>query len=177
MSVSELVLGTMMFGAMGNSDHSESVRMIHTALDAGINFIDTADVYSRGESEEIVGQALRGPDRAGHVRPGRPGQPGPAHGRAAPHRAGRPGRRSGPAAHSSGDGVRPLAPGGHFCPDRPRQSEQLADLLASADVELTGDVLDQIDEIVPPGTEINPADNYLAAHPAVNDQSLRRRVR
>ncbi|MZQ81083.1 aldo/keto reductase [Paenibacillus sp. 5J-6] len=60
MSVSEFALGTMMFGAMGNSDHEESVRMIHTAMDAGINFIDTADVYSKGESEEIVGKALKG---------------------------------------------------------------------------------------------------------------------
>src|SRR4030088_3541770 len=59
-SVSEFALGTMMFGAMGNADHDESVRMIHTALDAGINFIDTADVYSGGESEEIVGKALKG---------------------------------------------------------------------------------------------------------------------
>jgi aryl-alcohol dehydrogenase-like predicted oxidoreductase len=60
MSVSEFALGAMMFGAMGNTDHDESVRMIHTALDAGINFVDTADVYSRGESEEIVGRALQG---------------------------------------------------------------------------------------------------------------------
>ena len=59
-SVSEFALGTMMFGAMGNTDHDESVRMIHTALDAGINLIDTADVYSGGESEEIVGKALKG---------------------------------------------------------------------------------------------------------------------
>ena len=43
-SVSEYALGAMMFGAMGNTDHDESVRMIHTALDAGINFIDTADI-------------------------------------------------------------------------------------------------------------------------------------
>src|SRR5580704_12000441 len=60
MSVSELALGTMMLGAMGNTDHDESVAMIHTALDAGVNFVDTADVYSRGESEEIVGRALKG---------------------------------------------------------------------------------------------------------------------
>ncbi|MET9221452.1 MULTISPECIES: aldo/keto reductase [unclassified Streptomyces] len=60
MSVSEFALGTMMLGAMGNTDHGESVAMIHTALDAGINFIDTADVYSAGESEEIVGKALKG---------------------------------------------------------------------------------------------------------------------
>ncbi|MFJ2649602.1 aldo/keto reductase [Streptomyces sp. NPDC087420] len=60
MSVSEVALGTMMFGAMGNTDHDESVRMIHRALDAGVNFVDTADVYSEGESEEIVGKALKG---------------------------------------------------------------------------------------------------------------------
>ncbi|GLW11223.1 hypothetical protein Misp01_63510 [Microtetraspora sp. NBRC 13810] len=59
-SVSEVALGTMMFGAMGNPDHDESIRMIHTALDAGVNFLDTADVYSGGESEEIVGKALKG---------------------------------------------------------------------------------------------------------------------
>ncbi|MFF4593045.1 aldo/keto reductase [Amycolatopsis sp. NPDC001319] len=59
-SVSEYALGTMMFGAMGNTDHDESVRMIHAAIDAGINFLDTADVYSAGESEEIVGKALAG---------------------------------------------------------------------------------------------------------------------
>lgn len=60
MSVSEVALGTMMFGAMGNPDHDESARMIHRVLDAGINFVDTADVYSRGECEEIVGQAIKG---------------------------------------------------------------------------------------------------------------------
>jgi aryl-alcohol dehydrogenase-like predicted oxidoreductase len=58
--VSPLCLGAMMFGAWGNPDHEDSVRIIHRALDAGINFIDTADVYSRGESEEIVAKALAG---------------------------------------------------------------------------------------------------------------------
>jgi aryl-alcohol dehydrogenase-like predicted oxidoreductase len=58
--VSPLCLGAMMFGAWGNTDHEEGIRIIHRALDAGINFIDTADVYSRGESEEIVGKALSG---------------------------------------------------------------------------------------------------------------------
>jgi aryl-alcohol dehydrogenase-like predicted oxidoreductase len=61
--VSPLCLGAMMFGAWGNTDHEESIRIIHRALDAGINFIDTADVYSRGESEEIVGKALAGGKR------------------------------------------------------------------------------------------------------------------
>jgi aryl-alcohol dehydrogenase-like predicted oxidoreductase len=59
-SVSKLCLGTMMFGAWGNRDQDESIRIIHRALDAGINFVDTADVYSQGESEMIVGKALAG---------------------------------------------------------------------------------------------------------------------
>jgi aryl-alcohol dehydrogenase-like predicted oxidoreductase len=58
--VSPLCLGAMMFGDWGNTDHDDSVRIIHRALDAGINFVDTADVYSRGESETIVGKALAG---------------------------------------------------------------------------------------------------------------------
>ncbi|HET6508648.1 MAG TPA: aldo/keto reductase [Baekduia sp.] len=58
-SVSKLCLGAMMFGAWGNPDHDDSIRIVHAALDAGINFIDTADVYSAGESEEIVGKALK----------------------------------------------------------------------------------------------------------------------
>src|SRR4029078_3918066 len=58
--VSPLCLGAMMFGAWGNKDHDESIRIVHRALAAGLNFIDTADVYSRGESEEIVGKALEG---------------------------------------------------------------------------------------------------------------------
>jgi aryl-alcohol dehydrogenase-like predicted oxidoreductase len=64
MCVSPLCLGAMMFGAWGNKDHVDSIRIIHRALDAGINFIDTADVYSAGESEEIVGEALKGNKRA-----------------------------------------------------------------------------------------------------------------
>src|SRR5471032_3130277 len=58
--VSPLCLGAMMFGSWGNTDHEESIRIIHAALDAGINFIDTADVYSAGESEQIVAKALAG---------------------------------------------------------------------------------------------------------------------
>jgi aryl-alcohol dehydrogenase-like predicted oxidoreductase len=57
--VTPYCLGAMMFGAAGNPDHDDSIRIIHRALDAGINFIDTADAYSRGESEEIVGKADR----------------------------------------------------------------------------------------------------------------------
>jgi aryl-alcohol dehydrogenase-like predicted oxidoreductase len=58
--VSPYCLGAMMFGGLGNPDHDECVRIIHKALDFGINFIDTADRYSNGESEEIVGKALQG---------------------------------------------------------------------------------------------------------------------
>ena len=58
--VSPLCLGTMMFGPWGNDDRAASTRIIHRALDAGINFVDTADVYSGGVSEEIVGEALQG---------------------------------------------------------------------------------------------------------------------
>jgi aryl-alcohol dehydrogenase-like predicted oxidoreductase len=58
--VSPLCLGAMMFGAWGEPDHDKSIRIIHAALDAGINFVDTADVYSQGENEEIVGKALKG---------------------------------------------------------------------------------------------------------------------
>ena len=65
-SVSQLCLGAMMFGAFGNPDHHDAIKIIHKALDAGINFIDTADVYARGESEEIVGKALAG-GRRDHV--------------------------------------------------------------------------------------------------------------
>jgi aryl-alcohol dehydrogenase-like predicted oxidoreductase len=58
--VSTYCLGAMMLGEWGNPDHEDGVRIVHAALDAGINFIDTADVYSAGESEEIVGKALKG---------------------------------------------------------------------------------------------------------------------
>src|ERR671935_167964 len=58
--VSALCLGAMMFGPWGNTDEDECVDMIHAALDAGVNFVDTADVYGEGRSEEIVGKALKG---------------------------------------------------------------------------------------------------------------------
>ena len=63
--VTPYCLGAMMFGKMGNADHDDCIRIIHKALDFGINFIDTADRYSRGESEEIVGKALKG--RRDHI--------------------------------------------------------------------------------------------------------------
>lgn len=61
--VSPLGLGTMMFGSWGNPDHDEAISIIHAALDVGVNLIDTADRYGSGESEEIIGKALRGRDR------------------------------------------------------------------------------------------------------------------
>lgn len=327
MSVSEFALGAMMFGARGNPDHGEAARMIHTALDAGINIIDTADVYSAGESEEIVGRALTGrrdsvvlatkfglpmgadanqqggsarwikravedslrrlrtdhidlyqmhrPDyatdisetlsalsdlvRAGKVRaigsstfPAEliaeaqwaadrhghhrflteqprysmltrtvegavlptaqrhgmgvltygPLSSGWLSGRADPARGHRAAaapaafdlavpanqvrqeavRRLTALAAEAGIPLMHLATGFVLAHPAvtsvligPRTPEQLAGLLAGADVVLSGDVLDQIDEIVPPGTEINPADNYLAASPALEDKRLRRR--
>ncbi|HVT15573.1 MAG TPA: aldo/keto reductase [Thermoanaerobaculia bacterium] len=60
LKVSPLCLGTMMFGSWGNPDHGDCIRIIHRALDAGINFVDTANGYSEGESEIIVGKALAG---------------------------------------------------------------------------------------------------------------------
>ncbi|MFE3249206.1 aldo/keto reductase [Streptomyces sp. NPDC059209] len=58
--VSVHCLGTMMFGSVGNSDHDDCVRVVHAALDQGVNFLDTADMYSAGESEVVVGKALKG---------------------------------------------------------------------------------------------------------------------
>ncbi|MGW4369514.1 aldo/keto reductase [Nocardia takedensis] len=58
--VSPLTLGAMNFGAWANKDHDDAVRIIHRALDAGITVVDTADVYSQGENEQIVGKALAG---------------------------------------------------------------------------------------------------------------------
>jgi aryl-alcohol dehydrogenase-like predicted oxidoreductase len=327
MSVSEFALGAMMFGAMGNTDHDQSVRMIHTALDAGINFVDTADVYSGGESEEIVGKALKGrrddvvlatkfslpmgPDanQAGgsprwikravedslrrldtdHIDLYQMHRPDPntdigetlaalsdlvrsgkvraigsstfpaeliveaqwAADRGGHHRFRTEQPRYSilsrtieggvlPTAQRYGMGVLtygPLSSGwlsgradltrGHratMSPQAfdlsipanqvrleavqhltklaaeagmpltqlatafvrshpavtsvligPRTPEQLDDLLAGAGVALSEDVLDRIDEIVPPGTEVNPADNYRAASSAIEDERLRRR--
>ena len=327
-SVSEFALGTMMLGAMGNTDHDESVRMIHTALDAGINFVDTADVYSAGESEEIVGRALAGrrddvvlatkfglpvgsdpnqrggsprwiaraverslrrlgtdhidlyqmhrpdygtdidetlaalsdlihsgkvraigcstfpaeliveahwtADRRGHHRfrteqprysilnrtiEGRGAPDGPALRDGCPHLrpaeqwlALRPDRpdQGAPGRGSGGEELRP-----HRAANRAKLEavQQLTHLAAEAGLPLTHlatafvrahpgghlghhrsphtraarrspgrsrcrarrDILDRIDEIVPPGTELNRADNYFAASPAIEDKRLRRR--
>ena len=83
--VSPLCLGAMMFGEWGNPDHDDSISIIHAAIDAGINFIDTADVYSGGESEVIVGKAIEG--RGGGPRGGAPRGGGGGGGAATPRRA------------------------------------------------------------------------------------------
>ncbi|MFI6832238.1 aldo/keto reductase [Kribbella sp. NPDC050241] len=327
-SVSEYALGTMMFGTMGNTDHDECVRMIHAALDAGINLLDTADVYSGGESELIVGKALKGrrdgvvlatkfglamgddanrrggsarwirravedslrrldtdhidlyqmhrPDpttdidetlaalsdliragkvraiggsffapeeiveaqwtaeRRGHHRLRTEQSPysiltrgienrvlptaqrygmgvltfGPLNsgwlsGRADPstgHRNAGAGAKmfdlSQPGVRAKADAVQKLTalaaeagmPIAHLAVAfvrshpavssvliGPRRPEHLADLLAGADVELGDDVLDQIDDIVPPGVDLNPGDLYIDPTPAITDKRLRRR--
>ncbi|MEW2291024.1 aldo/keto reductase [Streptomyces sp. NPDC047841] len=328
MSVSEYALGAMMFGAMGNTDHDESARMIHTALDAGINLIDTADVYSGGESEVIVGKAIKGrrddvvlatkfglamgddpnqrggsarwirravedslrrldtdhidlyqmhrPDphtdidetlgalsdliragkiravggsffapeeivaaqwtaeRRGHhrLRTEQPpysiltrgvenrvlptaqrhgmgvltfgplnsgwlsGRPDPTTG----HRSAGAGAKmfdlSLPGVRAKAEAVRKLTalaaeaglPLSHLAVAfvlahpavcavliGPRRPEQLADLIAGAGVELDAGLLDRIDEIVPPGVDLNPDDFYIDRTPAVTDKRLRRR--
>ncbi|MBO3751152.1 aldo/keto reductase [Streptosporangiaceae bacterium NEAU-GS5] len=327
-SVSEYALGAMMFGAMGNADHDESIRMIHTALDAGINLVDTADVYSGGESEVIVGKALKGrrdevvlatkfglsmgedpnqrggsarwirravddslrrldtghidlyqmhrpdPDtdidetlgalsdliragkiraiggsffapeeaveaqwtaqRRGHHRFRTEQSPysiltrgvesrvfptaqrygmgvltfGPLNsgwlsGRTDPtsgHRNAGLGRKmfdlSQPGVRAKADAVRKLtdlaAEAGLPVPHLaiafvrahpavsavligPRRPEQLADLLAGAEVELGDDILDRVDAIVPPGVDVNPDDFYIDPTPPITDKRLRRR--
>jgi aryl-alcohol dehydrogenase-like predicted oxidoreductase len=73
--VSELCLGAMMLGAVGNPDHDDAIQIIHRALDAGINFVDTADAYSHGESELIVGKALTGGRRENVVLATKAGLP------------------------------------------------------------------------------------------------------
>jgi aryl-alcohol dehydrogenase-like predicted oxidoreductase len=327
MSVSEFALGAMMFGSMGNPDHEDSIRIIHGALDAGVNFIDTADVYSGGESEEIVGRAIKGrrddlvlatkfglpmgqdpnhrggsrrwivrevedslrrldtdyidlyqlhrPDyetgigetlaalsdlvRAGKIRAfgssmfpaeliteaqwvaERQGsyrflteQPmysiftrkieaavlptaqrhglgvltfSPLNGGwlsghanlASSHRASRrpsvydPTTATGKlkaaalaklsvVADAAGMTLPQLAtafvrahPAVTSVLIGPRTRDQLDTLLSGADIELSGDILDRIDEIVPPGTELDPADNYAATPPAIEHANLRRR--
>ncbi|MEU6517275.1 aldo/keto reductase [Streptomyces sp. NPDC046978] len=328
MSVSEYALGAMMFGAMGNTDHDESIRMIHTAIDAGVNLIDTADVYSAGESEVIVGKALKGrrdevvlatkfglpmgedanrrggsarwirravedslrrldtdhidlyqmhrPDpgtdvdetlgalsdliragkvravggsffapeetveaqwtaeRRGHHRLRTEQSPysvltrgvesrvlptaqrygmgvltfGPLNsgwlsGRTDPtagHRNAGLGAKmfdlSRPGVRAKAEAVQKLGalaaeaglPLAHLAVAfvrahpavtavliGPRRPEQLDDLLAGADVELDGDVLDRIDAIVPPGVDVNPDDFYIDPTPPITDKRLRRR--
>src|SRR5438445_679184 len=188
--VSPLCLGAMMFGAWGNTDHDDSVRIIHRALDAGINFVDTADVYSRGESEEIVAKALAGGWLSGRYRldidvpqsrrsqmiPGRYDMSLPGNQRkleAADALA--------KLAEENGMTLIELAlafvirhPAVTAAIIGPRTIEHLESQLTAADVTLSDDVLDRIDEIVPPGTNVNPGDGGWQ-NPALAPEARRRR--
>jgi len=101
MSVNDTALGTMMFGAWGNTDRAETVRMVHRAIDAGIDLIDTADVYAGGETEEDRGRGAAGPprrSRAGdQVRPAKRSAPQPS--RITPMDSPRARGQPAPAAH------------------------------------------------------------------------------
>ncbi len=82
-TVSYLTLGAMMLGAVGNPDREDCVRIVHRALEKGITSINTADGYSAGESEEIIGEALAGGRRADvvlSVKTGRKLEGTPNHG-------------------------------------------------------------------------------------------------
>jgi aryl-alcohol dehydrogenase-like predicted oxidoreductase len=133
--------------------HEESVRLIGTAHDAGINLIDTADVYSRGESEQIAGQAIRG-RRDDVVLATKFSNPMGE----SPHQRGGSRRWIARAVEGS---LTHLAmtfviahPGVTAALLGPRTTGQLEDLLAGAGVTLSNDVLDQSDAIVPPGTGV-----------------------
>jgi aryl-alcohol dehydrogenase-like predicted oxidoreductase len=141
--VSPLCLGAMMFGAWGNPDHEDSVRIIHAALDAGVNFVDTADVYSAGESEEIVGKALAG--RRDQVV-------------LATKFHGSMGEESGISLIHLAIAFVIRHPAVTAAIIGPRTMEQLESQLGATEVELSEDVLDRIDEIVAPGTNFGPAD-------------------
>jgi aryl-alcohol dehydrogenase-like predicted oxidoreductase len=166
-SVSKLCLGAMMFGEWGTKDHDESIRIIHQALDAGINIIDTADAYSAEESEEIVGKALAGGWLSGRNRQDAD--------QTTPFSAAR--RR---LAEHSGLSLIELAiatvlnhPAVTAAIIGPRTMEQLQSQLPTADVVLEAELLDRIDEIVPPGTNLDPADGGWA-NPALQPAARRR---
>jgi aryl-alcohol dehydrogenase-like predicted oxidoreductase len=157
--VSKLCLGTMMFGAWGNTNHDDSIRIIHRALDAGINFIDTADVYSAGESEQIVGKALKG-HRDDFVLATKVNVP--------------------MVAEEAGMSLIELAiafvtehPAVTSAIIGPRTMEQLDSQLPAAEVALDPALLDRIDGLVAPGVVLNPADTSYGEQ--VLKPSLRRR--
>ena len=262
-SVSQLCLGAMMLGAFGNPDHDESIKIIHRALDAGINFIDTADGYSAGESEEILGKALadgRRDDVVLAVKFGVPFDEDPNHRGASrrwiteaveqppyslltraieydvlpaclrhgmgvmtysplaggwlsgKYRKGREVSGPGSAARArrfpgaydaanpanaakldAADALGALAgeagltliqmaiafatrhPAVTSAIIGPRTMEHLDSYLAADGINLSGDVLDRIDQIVPPAVTINVADNMWYAGTSALDAAFRRR--
>jgi aryl-alcohol dehydrogenase-like predicted oxidoreductase len=230
--VSPYCLGTMMFGQSGNTDEDDCVRIIHRALEAGINFVDTADVYGPGgKSEEIVGRALKGrrddivlatkvngsmgedPNRGierevlptcqrygmgtlvwsplamglltGRYRKGRP-EPRNARMNWVPRHLTDERKLDAveqliPLAAEAGLSLTHLAiafavthPAVTSAIIGPRTMEQIEDLLAGAATVLDDEVLDRIDQIVAPGTDIGPLDVSYTP-PALNRASLRRR--
>ena len=252
MEVSPFALGTMMLGSVGNPDHEECVRIVRTALESGINFVDTADMYSAGESEVIVGKALascrddvilatkshrvsqaRGLMRFRSEQPPynllargierdvlpvaerwgmgvltwsplafgfltgryRKGAETPTNGRAAL----RP-QWFDPAdpvtarkldvveqlvavANAAGCALPALAtafPLAHRAVTSviigPRTLEQAESTLTTMDLRLGDDILDRIDEIVPPGTEIYSPQDASLELPWLTDANLRRRT-
>jgi aryl-alcohol dehydrogenase-like predicted oxidoreductase len=160
LSVSPLCLGAMMFGAWGNRDHDDSIAIIHAALDAAINFIDTADVYSCGESEEIVDDmSIRGNQAKLEAAQ--------ALGDVA-EQAGMPLIEMSLRFVASHPAVTAAIIG-------PRTMEQLESQLSVLErPTLPGEVLDRIDEIVAPGTNVNQADTGWDP-PWLTDPSQRRR--
>ena len=142
----------MMFGAWGNPDHDDSIRIIHAALDAGINFVDTADVYSAGESEEIVGKALKG-RRDDVVLATKVGFPMGDD----PNRRGASRRR---IINGVEDSLR-------------RLGTDWIDLYQIHRPDPSTAVLDRLDAIVQPGVNLNPADTSYGEQ--VLQPALRRR--
>ena len=202
--VSPYALGAMMFGAIGNPDHDDAIRMIKKALDAGINLIDTADVYSSGESEEVVGRAIKG-RRADVVLATKfsnpmgkaPNQRGASRRwimtavedslrrlqtrlhRLVPVPPARPRDRHG--AGEAGMSLTHMAmafviahPGVTAALLGPRTMEQLDDLLTGVGTVLSDAVLDRIDVIVPPGTDVGHLEMEYNP-PAITTANLRRR--
>ncbi|MER7005498.1 aldo/keto reductase [Dactylosporangium sp. NPDC000555] len=191
--VSPYCLGTMMFGPYGNPDHDDCIRIIHQALDAGINCIDTADVYGGdGETERIVGKALRGrrddivlatkvngpmgtdPNRRGNSR-----RWVPRH--MTDERKLDAVEQLIPIAEQAGLSLTHLAlafaithPAVTSAIIGPRTTAHLEDLLAGAGTTLDDDILDRIDEVVPPGVDLGSIDVSYAP-PELTQPHVRRR--
>jgi aryl-alcohol dehydrogenase-like predicted oxidoreductase len=178
--VSALCLGAMMFGEWGTKDHDESIRIIGRALDAGINFIDTADVYSAGESEEIVGKAIAG-RRDDIVLATKVHMPMGDD----PNRRGNSRRwiiaeALAQLAGQAGISLIELAiafvlrhPAITSAIIGPRTMDHLETQLPAAEVRLSDDILDAIDRIVAPGVTLNPADDGWVS-PALEPAARRR---
>jgi aryl-alcohol dehydrogenase-like predicted oxidoreductase len=183
--VSPYCLGTMMFGQAGNPDHDDCVRIIHRGLGAGINVVDTADVYGpHGQSEEIEEtlSALSDLVRSGKVRAiGSSNAPAWVPRHLTDERKLDAVEQLIPLAEQAGLSLTHLAvafaishPGVTTAIIGPRTMEQLEDLLAGAAVTLDDEILDRIDQIVAPGTDLGQID-VSHTPPAIARTALRRR--